>query len=1203
MEKKEVEIIRRTISVLDSVDYNRYSDNKAGTYLEYAAGDWTDERKLISPILFPRFIEEVLDFKLGETIGTQETAPESRDIPDYIPTDIRTHPFVFDCKGMDTSDLSKWYSQIKGYIESQNLTYGVLINMRDLDVYTSQSSEEIPTFDFSFLQLYKDFKNNVDTILENENTKKFIGFVQFFHCTKLTPDKKLERILNAEPWSGTEPLNIELLTGRLHYIVERIHEDGRSRKEELFFKKETDPQTAISITQEIEIIASEIERRRGIREASSAIFEEIIDSPSKSVLSRSLDLFLYRIAYFTMTRILLARTWEDIGFINQTLYDGGLAKWYNNFDKEIHRVLGHTFGLASERYKWLYKVDNNYSWYEPSDETLIEVLYELSNFYLGRIDQDVLGSIYEQYVDTVDKKQKGQYYTPREIVEFIWDRVGYVDQKAFFWHFEGKRVPRFIFDPATGSGGFLVEAARRLRERSGINWDDFQDLYEVYRAILYYIFGCELSVFPYYITQVNLLIQLTPIVKRMIELKKGLKESVALGIVPVDALSLYTMSQLSLDNGQYNLDHLRDLLSLDKQQQSVFKKIKTEFNEKFSYCCANPPYIGEKGNKELFRSTLNRFPHWAEFYQGKMDYLYFFIILGLSKLRDYGKLGFITTSYWPTADGASKLRQYILRTAKIVEIIYFGDVKIFEYAKGQHSMVFMLHKCAGQEREHERAKNRLKIVQVLAKDHEIPGKTRRQKLNFLTQHIQEHIDKSKWGDEYIKVFYSGVRQGELTDGPWDLLSDERIAQALAEIGAKGSPLTELCNVIKGVDTGANCVTSTNIRMVNDESIRLGQGIFILTHAELEGLSLSDVEKSKIKPLTTSEDLGTGILDIVSQPNYLLYVTDEDKLEHYPGIYNHLIRFRGILENRAEISRNPGRKWYALAWARDRSTFEDEKLIVSYRADKNNFVIDRNGYFGLSGLYFISKRTGIHEALEYIMALLNSKLIDYWYEYKGKKKGENREYVGTPINAIPIRRIDFDNSYDIQLYDGIVANAEAIFTKMEKLATYSEYFSAMKLTRIVFEDILPDIIPSSVVQSMPPEQRFSLRTHPDINISHDNDIDISRFTLRKVGTVSLTLEGPQVRLDGKNNNTIFVTGQIDILEVVDNVLENCRGYSWMSIREMPLIPEKAEDFYRQKQSIIEEVSSIRYEIQQHQEVIDNLVCELYGIQYSDLPTGF
>lgn len=194
MTKKDADIIKRVISILDLVDYTRYSDGRAKTYLEYASGNWKDERKLIAPIIFPKFLEQVLGFKLGENIGAYEKVPDGRDIPDYIPVDTRTHPFVFDCKGMDTDSLSKWYYQIKRYIDGQGLRYGILVNMRDLDVYISESEQEIENFNFSFVQLYKDCKENLLNILEKENTKHFLKFVERFKHIQLTVGEKFKRI-------------------------------------------------------------------------------------------------------------------------------------------------------------------------------------------------------------------------------------------------------------------------------------------------------------------------------------------------------------------------------------------------------------------------------------------------------------------------------------------------------------------------------------------------------------------------------------------------------------------------------------------------------------------------------------------------------------------------------------------------------------------------------------------------------------------------------------------------------------------------------------------------------------------------------------------------------------------------------------------------------------------------------------------------
>jgi hypothetical protein len=248
--------IRQTIAILDSVDYSRYSREKAKTYLEYAAGAWKDERILVAPIVFPKFLEQALGFRLGETAGAQEMAPGGRDIPDYIPVDTRTHPFVFDCKGMDTEDLSKWRGQIERYLRVQRLRFGILTNMRDLDVYTLESKGEVQEFNFSFSQLYRDYAEDPDKSLNRENTSRFLRFVERFRYVALSKSEKLERVGKAKPWTGQETLNIELLTRRLRYIVACIHEDAASKRGLAASLLEADPDRAKAIAQEVELIAT-----------------------------------------------------------------------------------------------------------------------------------------------------------------------------------------------------------------------------------------------------------------------------------------------------------------------------------------------------------------------------------------------------------------------------------------------------------------------------------------------------------------------------------------------------------------------------------------------------------------------------------------------------------------------------------------------------------------------------------------------------------------------------------------------------------------------------------------------------------------------------------------------------------------------------------------------------------------------------------
>lgn len=1206
MAERGIGIVKRVISVLDSVDYARYSKKKARTYLEYASDTCKDERKLICPIMFPRFVEQILGFRLGETIGTQEASPEGGDIPDYIPADTRTHPFVFDCKGMDTLDLSTWYGQIKRYVETQDVKYGILVNMRDLDVYTLESEEEIEAFNFSLVELYEDFKEDPATVLERDNTRRFLRFVEFFRYTPLTLEQKFNRVAEAKCWIGTETLNIGLLTKRLRHIVECIYEDARSRQGELHSLKEIDTQRAIGIAQEIAVIASEIERGRKIEEATLQTFDEIFKASPKSLLGKALDLFFRRVGYFTMTRLLLARAWEDIDFIDQSLYDGGLAKWYENFDREIRRVLKYAFDLASERYRWLFNVDNNYSWYEPSDETLVEALYELSNVYLGKLDQDVLGTIYEEYIDKLDKRQKGQYYTPREIVEFIWDRVGFTRDEDFFSYKEGKREPRLILDPATGSGGFLVEAVRRIREDSKIDYATFNDVLDLRTSILTGTFGSEISPFPYYITEVNLLIQLTPVIKRMMDLRKRFrgKGTPALGIVPVDALSLYNPEQLALEPEEYEFDRIRDLLPLESQKRVIFEKIKSGLDREFSYCCANPPYVGEKGNKELFRASLERFPYWRRFYQGKMDYLYFFIILGLSKLRSPndcasgGKLGFITTAYWPTADGASGLRKYILENSKIREMIFFEDVKIFEYAKGQHSMVFVLEKCPGRDGEVERAANEIKVVQVVGKHQEIPGDSIREKLEFLTRHIQRHMDKREWEDNYIKVFVCATKQGELTNEPWGILVDESSAKMIRQIEAVGTKLKEHWNIEQGAVPSPLRLTKSKLEelpkgTVQKHNLKIGDGVFVVTKEELDNLSLAENEYEIMKPYFKNSDVSRYITSR-DTTRYLIYTTSATKIDDYPNVRRHLEKFRYLLEKR--LSRyGESYNWFELHRSRDQTIFEGAKIVCSYRAEEASFAYNEGDFYGSTDMYFIKPRDpNDRHSLKYLVAVLNSKVVDFWLSKKGKSKGGITEQFATPLENLYVRRIDFKDPAEVKIHDDLVKLVDEIIEVRRRLSEFDVFFPTVRLTQLPGSVPLPDVNPEAIVAALACEKRFSLRTHPDTVITCGTDVGRTGFVLHKVGKVQLTLEGPQLELIGKGRKGVIIAGPEELLHVVSLVLQEHRHEPWSSVKELPVIPETAEAYEAKKEEVTGEVVALRTEIARLQVSIDEMVLGLYGI---------
>ena len=1120
--KKSLDIIKKTIKILNSVSYENYSDEKVKNYLDYIKDSRADEDRLISPVLLRKFLEQILGFELGKNIATQESRGAGK--PDYIPVDTRTHPFVFDAKGIDTQHLSQHYPQIRKYIESQNLKYGILTNMRDLEVYTSEYGIELEEYNFNFIKLYRDYKENPKTCLERENTKRFLNFVRNFSYIPLTKEQKIEKIAKAKPWTGKEELNVKSLTNQLKHIVNILHNNVKQQKSDLVGMAETGKVSGESIAYEIEEIFTHISGKEIKKEIDGKTFNKIIDAEETTFYGKARDAFFRRVAYFAMTRLLLARVWEDIGFVDeQCLYNGGFAKWYENFNHEIKRVLHYAFDLSAERYPWLFKLNNNYSWYEPSDNALIDSLYELSNFYLGKLNQDILGTIYEDYIEKVDKKNKGQYYTPREIVSFIWDRVGFNNPKAFFWHTMGKRRPNLIFDPAAGSGGFLVEAARRIRECSNFDWDEPQDLKDIHNAILWGIFGCEISLFPYYLTQVNLLVQLTPIIRKHIELtgEKPRKQPTPLGVISKDSLELHNKEALfetEVNKKKEKYNH--EIIHFTIAEKKIYEKIKEIYSGKFSFVCANPPYVGEKGHKELFRQTLNLYPYWKRYYQGKMDYLYWFIILGLSKLRQWGKLGFITTAYWPTANGSSKLRKYILENAKIKEMIFFEGVKIFEHAKGQHNMVFILTKCSGKEHKEERENNHIKIVQVKCKNQDLPGNTIREDLDYLTTHIQKHIDKPRYKDKYIKVFWSGVKQGDLNEKAWNLTYDRETSQTLKRIRESGEPLgNNICNINQGVVSGVPKISKKNIAMLPAETIskynlKEGKGIFVLTQEELKSIDLNENEIKLVKPYYKSTAIDRYFIDN-TDIQYLLYITKDTNINHYPNIKSHLEKFRPILEERLRRWEE-NYPWFKLHREREQLIFENEKIVTPNFARWNTFSYISDPFYTEFDVYFITKKD-ISESLQYITGILNSRLIDFWIAHKSKKKGEKGEirvYNTTSISAIPIHRIKFDNPKEVKAHNEIVEKVKVIRERMSELSKYSKFFNGIRLTRLPFDAPLPKINVEVIIKSIAGGNLYNLRTHPEIIIEKTKDFEEDKFYLSKVDRPELILtRNAQIKIKG------------------------------------------------------------------------------------------
>lgn len=383
-------------------------------------------------------------------------------------------------------------------------------------------------------------------------------------------------------------------------------------------------------------------------------------------------------------------------------------------------------------------------------------------------------------------------------------------------------------------------------------------------------------------------------------------------------------------------------------ENSLIKK----FDEKFDIVLGNPPYIGEKGNKDLFRKAKEN-SFGRKYYESKMDYFYYFIYKGLEILNDNGVMGYITTNYYFTADGAVKLREFIRGNMSFLEIINFNNEKLFKEAQGQHNVVTIS--------THKKEINEVKIYN--------------EKNSY---EVDEENIYSMHG--YIQLFSN--------------IEDYNILENIKKSATFN--LGDFFDVHQGIVTGADYLNENKSKKYKIQNGKSCEGIFVLTEDEIKQKKLMD--SKYLKTFYKNSDIDHFRINKKSN-KYILYIDDSEEMSKNSKEYNHLIKFKDLLDSRREVENNL-RNWYALQWPRNNDIFSVEKIVVPHRNTCNKFALSENDFYASADVYYIVPRSLVFD-LKVILGILNSKLMYYWMYNMGKKKGNMLELYSTPIKQIPI----------------------------------------------------------------------------------------------------------------------------------------------------------------------------------------------------------
>jgi hypothetical protein len=364
------------------------------------------------------------------------------------------------------------------------------------------------------------------------------------------------------------------------------------------------------------------------------------------------------------------------------------------------------------------------------------------------IDPEMLGKVLENLISIKDRKSKGIFYTPRQVVKYMVENSVFLylknsfkdenitqDLSIFFKNeklaesnkFLKKNFKRIddllknilICDPAVGSGAYPVELMNfivSLRRRLNVFFEDKKR--SNYRLKLNFIknslFGNDIDESAIETSKLRLWLSLVideddyERIRSLPNLDFKITFGDSLTVVEKNLFNNDKLKELDiLKNEYFTQNNLRKKKQIKQEILSGFADlfgkdnffdIEIIYNEVFEkkggfdIIVSNPPYyqiqkIKDKLYKKKLKDNFEVFDSFGDLYC-------LFIERSLKLLNENGVVSLITSNKWLKTSYGDKLRNYFLSKKNLLQLIDFKKTPIFESADVDTSIVL----CTNQKK-------------------------------------------------------------------------------------------------------------------------------------------------------------------------------------------------------------------------------------------------------------------------------------------------------------------------------------------------------------------------------------------------------------------------------------------------------------------------------------------------------------------------
>lgn len=367
-----------------------------------------------------------------------------------------------------------------------------------------------------------------------------------------------------------------------------------------------------------------------------------------------------------------------------------------------------------------------------------------------------------------------------------------------------------------------------------------------------------------------------------------------------------------------------------------------DVKEGFDIVIGNPPYGAELADEQ--KNILKKnYDYLVE--RIRNSYLYF---MGIAdKLSPHGVISYIIPNEFLFQIYMSKARSYFLSNTRILKVLNLGE-SAFD-AIVPTCIIVLDHKPTS---DYE-----MQLVDY-------------RNINILTYSLFANIP-------FIKVSNKVILDIPFGTFSFDIKRNELLNKLLKF----KTHFADFCiNIFNGISTSCN-------------------DVYILS---LEQIKSHNIENDFVRPTIKGEHIRKYYIPNIP-PLYIIYVNSNFEIHNVPNTAAYLENNKALLIKKCVEKRNGNRDWFELFRSRDENELKiHPKIILRQTGDSIIAAIDNIGYYSIDSTNVIILKPQYHNIINYLLAILNSKLINFYYQEISQENGRVLAQVKPiRIKGIPI----------------------------------------------------------------------------------------------------------------------------------------------------------------------------------------------------------